>query len=439
MARLWSCGFELNTTTVQVEIDRTNSGSFSTISTSTVRSGAYSMRFSGFSGTTNQANGFNFQTLGSANVYARAYFNFATFPGGATPWCVMSLAGSVGSGNLNIVVTSSGVIRLYQNSTQVGSDGPTLSTGVWYRFELHFNNTGAGGTHIAEAMLDGVSFVSVSSLTLTSIAWFNVGRISTGSSSTSAVGDYFVDDMALNDTTGSFQTSWPGSGKIIHLRPNAAGDSTAWTRAGTDTGANYSQVNEVTPDDVTTYITSTTLNQEDFYNVDDSGIGVSDTVNLIGVGVRFSGSSSVSEPTFRVEAKKTTGGTISQGSAIVPQFTTWVTNHPAGTLRLYPLVLYQDPDSSNWTQSTLDTMQIGVKLTVDNTNSNQISTLWALVDYTPGTIVDQTIYQPIRIANKNVGPPALRQVFQQPYISSPPVAESAQAAASKLLGLLGVG
>ena len=76
--------------------------------------------------------------------------------------------------------------------------------------------------------------------------------------------ELYFDDLAINTNSGAYQNSWPGDGKIVHIRPNEAGDNAQWNRGGTDSGANWSQVSEVTPDDINSFVTSNSSNQIDY-------------------------------------------------------------------------------------------------------------------------------------------------------------------------------
>ena len=71
----------------------------------------------------------------------------------------------------------------------------------------------------------------------------------------------------------------------------------------------------------------------------------------------------------------------------MPNSTTWKTNATTTTLG-YPITAYTDPDGAAWTNTTLDSMQIGYKLTTAPGTAGRridVTTIWAYVDYTPGT------------------------------------------------------
>lgn len=57
-----------------------------------------------------------------------------------------------------------------------------------------------------------------------------------------------IDDFIFNDTTGTVNNSWPGGGRIIHLRPNADTSTEEWSlSSGSDS---YALVDEETPSGV---------------------------------------------------------------------------------------------------------------------------------------------------------------------------------------------
>lgn len=384
MGRLWSSGFGLNSTGSQVEWAAT-SGS-PTIQTSVVRSGTYAGQINSLSSGT--IKGF-FSRIGTGNAtgpyFVRFYFYYSTLPSADNT--IFSWQETTLTDRIYIKLSSTGTLKLFDEDGQIGSASSALSSATWYRIEIKADLSGSAGSHVVEAMIDGSAFATSSTRSIsTGIKWYIIGGNLLSESQTT--GNWYFDDLAINDNTGSFQNSYPGAGNIIYLRPSAAGDANSFaTQTGGTAGSsnNYTRVNEVTPDDATTFNGSNTTNQEDLFNVDDSGIGSGDAINVVQVGLRFRNNTADASTTVKLEAEKTSGGTIAQSSGISPNTTTWSTNTATGlnTHKNYPLTLHQDPDNSNWTQSTVDSMQIGYKITTGGTNRIDVSTLWAIVDYTP--------------------------------------------------------
>lgn len=386
MARLFSSGFELNSLTAAMEWDAAVGV---TISSTTVRSGVYSGRVSSLVSGTNQR--FRNQFKASQNsgpFYIRFYLNVATLPSAENRIFALSNSTTNGTGvAAYITLDNTGALRLYDSSGVIGSPSPVLSTATWYRIEMLFDATPANGSKIVRARINGTEFAASTTETIAN----GINNMYLGgnlNSEAQTTGDWFFDDIALNDTTGSFQTTYPGRGKIIHLKPNAAGDSNTFAvQVGGTAGAanNFTRVNEVPPDDATTYNGSAVLSQEDLFNIADSGLLQTDIVRLVSIGGRFADLVSADATTaFKLEVIKTSGGTKLQSATIVPNSTTWKTNATA-TPWTYPITAYQDPDNINWNQSTLDSMQIGYALTAANVQTIAVSNVWALVEYTNAT------------------------------------------------------
>jgi hypothetical protein len=128
-------------------------------------------------------------------------------------------------------------------------------------------------------------------------------------------GDWYFDDLAINDSNGSFQNSWPGDGAVIRLKPNAAGDASDWTN-------DYTAVDEVTPDEGTTLVASKTLNHIYDYDIEDthSALTPGSTINVVQVGVRYNGASGSANSSFVTRIKASSGGTVEEGTAITPAY-----------------------------------------------------------------------------------------------------------------------
>lgn len=369
MARLYSTGFELNSTTAGVEGD---TYSLVTVSTTSARSGTYALRANAAA----NAPFWRTQLLGSDSTTAIVYFRFYLYIA-STPTANTQIARIVNASNVQqsiIQLTTTNTLQLLNGSTtKIGSDSAALSTSTWYRVEFSWNPA----TGATAAYLDGSSFASG---TGTTGSW---SRVILGCITGNPNADLYFDDVAVNDNSGSFQNSYPGSGKIIYLRPNAAGDNTGLTTGVSDNTNHYVNVKEVTPDDDTSYNQTSTASQTDDYNIDNSGIGASDTVNVVSVGVRYRKVTS-GTLVFNVRAKASAGGTVEASSNISSATTTYKTNAEVAPFN-YPLTMYDLPGASTtaWTQADLDAAQIGVS-TVSNTANNwRFTALWMLVDYTP--------------------------------------------------------
>lgn len=375
MARLWSSGFELNSVTNLIEItgSNTSGGGAIAISTTTVRSGRYSFRASN-TGASGLARAHHIFTASADDgpYYARAYVNIADLPGSLGPilaiWDGATLKAS-------IRLATDGTLELHDSVGKIGSSSSALSLNTWYRIELKYYHTGVNSE--LDGKLDGTSFASTTSAP----SGGTVDRVAWGMASNNTSFDIYFDDIALNDSTGSFQNSFPGAGQIVHLRPNAAGDNSDWSNT-------YANVDEVTPDDATTIVASNTSGQIDDHNIDEPIMISSDaTISLVQIGVRFRiDVQTGADPTFVLRVKASASGTVEESSTISPTLNSWQTNTVANP-RNYPFTLYDLPGASTtaWTQADLKTAQIGYKETTTDTHNVNISTLWMLVEYVQGS------------------------------------------------------
>ena len=383
--RLFSSGFELNSTGADVEWSAiVNSPA---INSTTVRSGTYSLQTENGGG--QEYIRYHFEAANAAgDYYARAYLRIVTgFD--ASDATVLSLLDTSNSRRAYIRLTASETLTLHDEDGQIGSASGTLSTGVWYRVELRMNTTPSAGSHIVDGRLDGSSFASSSSRSIgTNIARMAIGLHASADaeSTVNTVGDLLWDDIALNKNQGTSQNSWPGSGKIVHLKPNASGDFTQWAVCGACSINNHDNVDEVTPNDVSDYNEETTTGEIDDYNIENSSLGVSDTANVLHVGVRFRTSSATQED-FRVRLKDAASGVPIESETLSPASTTWVTNRTAAPYN-YPLTAYTRPEQDTaWSDTQLDSAQIGVR-DIAGSGTVQVSTIWLLVDYTPVPTID---------------------------------------------------
>jgi hypothetical protein len=394
MARLRTSGFELNSLTNGMEFAAINSTP--TISTTTVRSGTYSGRISSLSSGVAQAFRLQYVAAGGGNgpYWHRTYLRIATLPSAQNR--IISIRDTnAGADRMWITLDEGGALRLFNGAgTQIGSASSALSTGTWYRIGTKIDRTAAAGSQVIEAAINGAVFATSSAETIATAVGDTLRVGGNLNTEAQTQGDWFFDDLAVNDSNaGGNQTAYPGSGKVILLSPNAAGDANAWkdTAVGNGTTNNFSLVDELPPNDATDFVQSGVVvtdaaGAEDLYNVGASGIGANDNVNLVDVNARVANITLADATTAaKLEIEKASGGTKTQSAAFIPNSTTWTTNNSLAILA--PLITtYLGPDGAVWTQSTLDSMQIGQIITAQNVRRIAISGIWAQVDYTPAGV-----------------------------------------------------
>jgi len=387
-ARLWSSGFELQSATTGVEWSGTTVGS-PAIDTTTKRSGAASMRCNPSPAATAYVVNKYIGNNALADIFVRFYLNISTAPSAITQIAFLNDSAQGGS-TLSIKLNTNRTLELWNEGgtpAQVDVDSSALSLATWYRIELAYDWTGADQNTVT-AYIDNVQFATGTNLGGTSD---NPNTLQLGVR-TAVTADLYFDDVAVNDASGtSTQTGLPGTGSIVHLWPDSDGDYYTMGSSTPDSQPSWSVVDEnPTPNDATDYwglLANNDILDVNTQSSASAGINSYDNITLVQVGVRHAlavaGSSAVN---LRVESQTT--GTVASGSSFAPA-ATWQTNGVGSNIPTgYKLTSYTDPQDIHgvdpWTPALLDTMQIGAKATDANPDV-WISTLWALVEYVPGT------------------------------------------------------
>ncbi len=386
MARINFVGFELGSNANNIEFAVTNNFN---VNSTHVRSGSWAGNANCQSGVKNFGMTRIVNGASSGPYFGRVYLFVNVLPSAETSFVVLSDTTALTTARMYITVDGSGILRCYDGVGQVGSNSTAISINTWYRIEWQFK-AGGGGTSVIAASLDGIFFANDATRTnATGIQAYGYGA--NLKAETVTLGKFWFDDIALNDSTGSFQNSYPGDGRITRYLPNATGDFAQWTRGGTtDTGTNWGQLatnDSPTPDDAGSFNTSNTLNQKDLVNVTNTGaeIGANDVINVVGLGVRYAGASSSANATFGLLIESSSGGTNEQSPNVTPAQSVYRSNNETVLFNMY--MLYGQPGSSGatpWTKSALDTTQIGYIITATNTNGVNITSEWIYVDSTAG-------------------------------------------------------
>jgi hypothetical protein len=209
--RIWTSGFELQSVTSGVEIHAallTNA----TISTSIKRGGDASYRINSLVSGSAQGFRHEFKSVsGDGPFWLRAYLRIATLPSSENR--IISFS----TNRAYLTLNNSGQLQLYDEDsagTPIGSASNALSLDTWYRIELKMDATGAGSNDTVEARIDGTNF-----------ATSNIRNLSTGAmeirlggnlnDESQTTGDWYFDDVAINENVGSSNNNYPGSGTIV--------------------------------------------------------------------------------------------------------------------------------------------------------------------------------------------------------------------------------
>ncbi|MCM8548904.1 hypothetical protein [Streptomyces sp. STCH 565 A] len=383
MARLWTCGFELQSTAALMETLSVTGTP--TISTSIHRGGGASLRCN-----PTAATAYLEQQLDVSGVNGRSFHRFYLYitalPAAAT---TVYAVGQSGYFPVHVQLTATGTLQLRdsQLAANTGTASGTLAAGQWHRIELDVQESGAVATlREVHGYVGGVDFSGAAMISGST----GYSRVRIGVQTASTL-DVHLDDVAVNNPTGSAQTGLPGEGQVVMLRPAGAGDANGWaTAVGGTAGAanNWTRVAEVTPDDATSYNATTaagttTIDDYRLQSAASAGIQPWDTVTLVEVGGRV-GSDAATAASIVYRLKSGPGGTVAESASVSVAVAGWRT-HKAAMPYVPQLTSYADPSGSGpWTPALLDTAQIGVRSNVSQTTVRRVSALWAQAEFVPG-------------------------------------------------------
>ncbi len=183
------------------------------------------------------------------------YVYLVALPSATRP--IMIVKDTVPNNVFGMHITSTGVLQLQNGTpTQIGSNGPTLVTGKWYRLSVAYTITSTTVNRF-EVFVDGVSAISVTNATLTAnIAADNfwIGNLSIDTALNFRSSDHYVDDLTTladtgdvwvtakrpfaNGTTNGFSTqigaggSGYGSGHAPQVNERPLSTTNGWSMVG---------------------------------------------------------------------------------------------------------------------------------------------------------------------------------------------------------------
>lgn len=343
MARQNTCGFEtgdaselsalVGTASIQSTVKRT--GSYALRSNPTTTGTGYGAVPPALNANGTQKGG----TTGVSNLYLRFYLRIDTLPAASDEEIAWIATEATTATFIQFRVTSAGLVKMYKNHaspTVVATGTTVLSTGIFYRLEIHLGANSATAPY--ELKIDGVSEFSGTIDESTASIWGEI-RLGKSINRNGQSVDFYYDDVAIDDS------AYPGAGQVNILKPNATGTTSAWTNGA---GTSPTNVAEVPHDSDTGYITSSTNGNVTTVNLDSSATGgVSGTIaatKVVGIVRDEGGASSMS-----IRAKSS--ATNSDTTAV----------DPGATYVALAKLLATDPNTSAaWTTSGLDALEIGV-------------------------------------------------------------------------------
>jgi hypothetical protein len=260
------------------------------------------------------------------------YVYFSTMSGASSNGLIQLAQSGSTTATANIRISSAGVLGIYVGGspTQIGSNGATLSTGVWYR--LTFCWTISSSTvNSFKLYVNGTLSASGSNATLTNTGSADVrfGNCSGDTSEVLYMSDFYIDnDTSLNDTGDIWVTA---------KRPYANGTTNNFSMTGTGSGygsGNAVAVNE-RPLSTSSYVSVTpTSTQTEEYTLETRSQGDIDLTHATIVG--YMGwmdakiASTSNSPVMKIiVAGTSTSKTLTTSNAVYTQVA-GSTSYPAG-------------------------------------------------------------------------------------------------------------
>lgn len=288
MTRLLTTGYETGDVAEAGVSTIGTGGALSVVNTApTPRAGAYCLKVAASSGTMSAT----YKTFTLPAAKTDVWVRFAAFlhPASVGAEVVIAASQDASGGSQNCLTWDpvSGAIRARLNNIISGALLATGSTALppdtWHVIDWRIQITSAT-VGVVEVWLDGNRIINFSgdntNTTTVNVQFVALGH--TGTSVATAAGFYMAfDDFAVNDTAGTVNNTRAGDGRVILLAPNGAGSSTQFTRGGTDTGANWSQVSEVPPS-MAQYVGSPTVGNRDLYALGNLPVAIQ-SVNVVEV------------------------------------------------------------------------------------------------------------------------------------------------------------
>jgi len=200
------------------------------------------------------------------------YVNFSTFPSATNTNQFFAAAQyALGNAPFTLAVSNTGVLEVQTGSgTQIGSSGPTLSTGQWYRIAVAYtiNSTAAYNIRVYVNGKLGISITNGSALNVVGSDVLVLGWEQTSKGSPLAYYDdiYADNGMDLQD---------PGNIHVTAKLPFSNGSTNSFSTNGSASGygsGNASYVNE-RPINTSDYLDSTGVGQTDEYSVEGASQG----------------------------------------------------------------------------------------------------------------------------------------------------------------------
>lgn len=282
-------------------------------------------------------------TGGSITTKALAFGDSTSIAGFAFRCSSVSSSGVIAefactSGPIELFVNTTGTLAVRRNGTVLATSTLTISSNVYYHLGFKVLHHASTGT--VQVQVNGADYIP------------STGSLNTGTGPATSFSFRQVNgttdrsDLYLADGTGS--APWNdllGDCKVETLAPSGAGTTTQWTPSA---GSNFQNVDEAAPDGDTTYNSETTATELDLYAMGDLGTsgGTVRAVQVVHSSRKDDASLRQVAPMLRVGGVNYTGTT----QTLATDYTFYLQVHQ------------RDPSPADWTISSVNASEAGIKL-----------------------------------------------------------------------------
>lgn len=256
-----------------------------------------------------------------------------------------------GTVQVRLVIGGSGILKIQRGTTNL-TDGESIlniTPNTWYYIEFKAQISDSIDADSCIVRVNGVEWINVATsqdTKVTANATSDVIRFPASETGRS----FYYDDLYICDDSGSKNNDFLGDVKVVALFPDGNGNSSDFDGSDGNQVDNFEMVDEVTPDDDTTYIESSTVGHIDLHTFDDLpetpdtifGVQLNTLVKKDDAGTR----------TIRAVARPTSVDKFGTGKS------------PSnGSYRGEQEIWEDDPQATAaWTESTLNATEFGIEI-----------------------------------------------------------------------------
>lgn len=302
----------------------------------------------------------------AAEVYAQfaVYINTLTGPGNDVRFRFRLYDKDDGSNPVEVTFRENDKnnIRYEWGSLADATAAFVWANATWYVVEVHAKIQ-AGGDETLQITIDGTTVLDWTGEAAP--GWTEFDRLhfyayttDEAGPPTTSVFDVYIDDVFVNSAAGAESNSWVGQLRLWPLPVTGAGVYTQLARGGVDSGANWSQVDEI-PYDTTEWVREAIARKKDSYEVTDTPATIAGTVYDIRAVI------------LRGRARVTIGGlnaglrafVLSGGS--IPDYCPCPDWTPSVQWDTYRCRYPDNPaDDQDWERADVDAIEAGVKVII---------------------------------------------------------------------------